>query len=151
MAQTLTHTHPVSLKTAPAPEPSGVGIRLLDIPAATQNDPRARSYIVDRLAPGITIERRIQAQNNSNSAQSVRIYPGAAIIKDGSFTGGNDSAAVTTPTTTTGLDATEAPTSLTITAVTGNNSVSWNPTLTVVVPSETLVNTFTGTVTQSVA
>jgi len=103
MAQTLTHTHPVSLRTAPAPEPSGVGIRLLDIPASTQNDPRARSYIVDRLAPGTTIERRIQVQNNSGSAQSVRIYPGAATIKDGSFIGGNDPA-VNELTTWTSVD-----------------------------------------------
>ena len=91
MAQTLAQTHPVSAST-PLPKPSGVGVRLLDIPAATQNDPRARSYIVDRLAPGITIERRIQVQNNSGSPQSVRIYPGAATIKDGSFVGGNDPA-----------------------------------------------------------
>ena len=91
VADSLTGTRLLSAST-PLPEPSGVGIRLLDIPAATQNDPRARSYIVDRLAPGITIERRIQVQNKSNSAQSVRIYPGAATIKDGSFIGGNDPA-----------------------------------------------------------
>lgn len=103
MAQTLAHTHPVSLRTAPAPEPSGIGVRLLDIPAATQNDPRTRSYIVDRLAPGITIERRIQVQNKSNSAQSVRIYPGAATIKDGSFVGGNGPA-VNELTTWTSVD-----------------------------------------------
>ena len=65
-------------------------MKLLDIPAATQNDPRARVYIVDRLAPGIEIQRRIQVQNNSGSTQSVRIYPGAATIEDGSFVGGND-------------------------------------------------------------
>ena len=103
MAQTLTHTHPASLRTAPAPEPSGVGVRLLDIPAATQNDPRARSYIVDRLAPGITIARRIQVQNNSGSPQSVRIYPGAATIKNGTFIGGSDPA-VNELTTWTSID-----------------------------------------------
>ena len=89
-AQALTQTHSVSVRTAPPPEPSGVGVKLLDIPAATQNDPRARVYIVDRLAPGIEIQRRIQVQNNSGSTQSVRIYPGAATIEDGSFVGGND-------------------------------------------------------------
>src|SRR5680860_791798 len=91
VAHTLPETHLQSAST-PLPKPSGIGVRLLDIPAATQNDPRARSYIVDRLAPGIDIRRRIQVQNNSNSAQSVRIYPGAATIKDGSFVGGNDPA-----------------------------------------------------------
>ena len=91
VADTLTETRLLSAST-PLPKPSGVGVRLLDIPAATQNDPRARSYIVDRLAPGTTIERRIQVQNNSDSAQSVRIYPGAATIKNGSFIGRSDPA-----------------------------------------------------------
>ena len=101
-AQTLPETRLLSAST-PLPKPSGVGVRLLDIPAATQNDPRARSYIVDRLAPGITIERRIQVQNNSGSAQSVRIYPGAATIKDGSFVGEGDPA-VNELTTWTSVD-----------------------------------------------
>jgi len=102
-AQTLTPAPLVSLRTAPAPEPGGVGVQLLDIPAATQNDPRARVYIVDRLAPGVEIQRRIQVQNNSNSAQSVRIYPGAATIEDGNFVGGNDPA-VNELTTWTAVD-----------------------------------------------
>jgi len=103
-AQALPETRLVlSASTPRLPEPSGIGVRLLDIPAATQNDPRARSYIVDRLAPGIDIRRRIQVQNNSNSAQSVRIYPGAATIKDGSFVGGNDPA-VNELTTWTSID-----------------------------------------------
>jgi len=89
-AQALTPAAPVSIRTAP--EPGGVGVQLLDIPAATQNDPRARVYIVDRLAPGVEIQRRILVQNNSDSVQSVRIYPGAATIEDGSFVGGNDPA-----------------------------------------------------------
>jgi hypothetical protein len=74
-------------KAPTAPESSGIGIRLLDIPSATQNDPRARSYIVDNVRPGATIERRIQVQNNTDVAQSVRVYPGAADIVDGSFIG----------------------------------------------------------------
>ena len=102
-ARTLTAAPPVSIRTAPAPEPSGVGVQLLDIPAATQNDPRARVYIVDRLAPGIEIQRRIQVQNNSDSVQSVRIYPGAATIDDGNFVGGNDPA-VNELTTWTAVD-----------------------------------------------
>jgi len=102
-AQTLTSAPLVSLRTAPAPEPGGVGVQLLDIPTATQNDPRARVYIVDRLAPGVEIQRRIQVQNNSNSVQSVRIYPGAATIEDGNFVGGNDPA-VNELTTWTAVD-----------------------------------------------
>lgn len=87
----------------PAPAPSGIGVRLLDVPAATQNDPRARSYIVDRLAPGTKISRRIEVENNSDSARSVRIYAGAAHIDGGSFVGGNDPA-VNELTTWTSVD-----------------------------------------------
>lgn len=78
----------VSASTQPGS--GGIGIRLLDVPAATQDDPRARSYIVDRIAPGTEIIRRIQVENNTDSAQSVRIYPGAAHIEDGTFVGEDD-------------------------------------------------------------
>lgn len=82
-------THVISADTPP-PKPSGIGIQLLDIPTATQNDPRARAYIVDRLTPGTGIRRRIQVQNNSDSEQSVRIYTGSARIDNGAFIGAND-------------------------------------------------------------
>lgn len=81
----------------PAPQQPGLGLRLLDIPAATQDDPRARAYIVDRLAPGTEISRRLRVENNTGSAQAVRVYTGAAQIKDGSFTG--ESAEVTSDLT----------------------------------------------------
>lgn len=90
-------------KETPPPAPTGVGVRLLDVPAATQNDPRARSYIVDRLAPGTEITRRIEVTNNSSTPRSVRIYAGAAHIGDGAFVGGNDPA-VNELTTWTSFD-----------------------------------------------
>lgn len=37
------------------------------------------------------------------------------------------------------------------TALTGNNSVTWNPTLTVTIPAAAVAGTYTGTVTHSVA
>ncbi|WP_190987523.1 hypothetical protein [Pseudarthrobacter sulfonivorans] len=64
-----------------------LSIRLLDIPASTQNDPRARTYIIDRLAPGDEIKRRIHVENNSATAQTVHLYSGAARIADGAFVG----------------------------------------------------------------
>lgn len=85
-------TSPEVKESAAPSQPGGVGIRLLDIPAATQTDPRARSYIVDRLAPGAAIQRRIEVSNSSDTAQSVRVYAGAAELKDGAFVGGNDPA-----------------------------------------------------------
>jgi hypothetical protein len=102
-AHALPKTRPASASTPPLPQPSGIGIRLLDVPAATQQDPRARSYIVDRLAPGTGIQRRIQVQNNSTAPQSVRIYAGAARIREGSFVGDNDPA-VNELTTWTSVD-----------------------------------------------
>lgn len=79
--------HAAAVAAEAAAPASGIGIRLLDIPAATQSDPRARSYIVDRLQPGATIERRVQVQNDTDSTQTVRIYPGAAHIEGGAFVG----------------------------------------------------------------
>jgi hypothetical protein len=87
----------LSRPAAPAQDPpkaheTGIGIRLLDIPAATQTDPRARSYIVDHLKPGATIERRVQLTNGTSSSQPVQIYPGAAHIQDDAFFGENGAA-----------------------------------------------------------
>ncbi len=78
----------LSPPTAPA-DPAGLGIRLLDIPVNTQNDPRARTYIIDRLAPGSEITRRIRVENNTGAAQKVRLYAAAARIEGGVFVGEN--------------------------------------------------------------
>ncbi len=66
--------------------PPGIGIRLVDVPVAAANDPRARSYIVDHVAPGTVIERRVEVSNGNPRAASVSMYPGAATIRDGTFT-----------------------------------------------------------------
>jgi hypothetical protein len=85
--------------TAPSPtQPDGIGIRLLDIPTSVQNDPRARTYIVDRLAPGSEINRRVRVENNTRTPQTIRIYPGAAHIDNGAFIG--DDASVKNDLTT---------------------------------------------------
>jgi uncharacterized protein (TIGR03382 family) len=79
---------PATAAGAPAPAPAdGIGIRLLDIPVATQDDPRARSYVVDRVQPGATITRRVQVQNGTSAPQSVRLYAGGAEIQGGAFVG----------------------------------------------------------------
>jgi hypothetical protein len=65
---------------------TGVGIRLLDVPIDSEDDPRARSYIVDHMTPGSTIQRRVQIVNNSATTQSVHIYSGAAEIVGAAFT-----------------------------------------------------------------
>jgi hypothetical protein len=83
----------------PSPlRPDGIGIRLLDIPAGVQNDPQARTYIVDGLAPGTEINRRVRVENNTRTPQTIRIYPGAAHIDGGAFIG--DDASVKNDLTT---------------------------------------------------
>ena len=70
-----------------SPASGGIGLRLMDIPEATQNDPRAQSYIVDSLPPGTTIERRVAVQNSTGEPQSIEVYASAAEVKENSFTG----------------------------------------------------------------
>ena len=65
----------------------GIGVRLLDVPADTANNPRAREYIVDNLTPGTTIHRRIEVSNSTRAELHVAIYPASATISQGSFVG----------------------------------------------------------------
>jgi hypothetical protein len=73
--------------TDPAAGPGTVGVRLLDVPADAVNNPRAREYVVDALAPGTTIHRRMEVSNTTTSAQHVSVYAAAAVITGGSFVG----------------------------------------------------------------
>jgi hypothetical protein len=92
----------VSTESAPQ-HASGIGIRLVDVPTATQNDPRARSYIIDNLRPGETISRRLQVQNNTASSQAVSVYAGSARIVGDSFIG-DDGASANELTSWTSVD-----------------------------------------------
>lgn len=81
----------VSAPTAPAGAadrpPPGVGIRLVDVPVATAADPRARSYIIDHVAPGTVIRRRVEVSNGTRTTARVSVYAGAAQIRGGAFSG----------------------------------------------------------------
>ena len=67
--------------------PGGIGVRLLDAPATSADDPRARLYIIDHLAPGTEIERRIEVTNTTAAPAAIRIYAAGASIDDGAFVG----------------------------------------------------------------
>ena len=60
---------PLAVASPPRPaRPSGsaaggIGLRLVDAPATARDDPRAQVYIVDHLAPGTVIHRRIEVSN----------------------------------------------------------------------------------------
>lgn len=74
--------------TAAQEEPAGgIGLRLLDAPVTTRDDPRARIYIVDHLPPGTVIERRVEVTNTTGKAQAVVLYAAGATIDDGTFVG----------------------------------------------------------------
>jgi hypothetical protein len=65
----------------------GIGLRLVDAPVTARNDPRARVYIIDHLAPRTVIHRRIEVSNTTASTAHVDLYPAAATIAKGSFLG----------------------------------------------------------------
>jgi hypothetical protein len=61
-----------------------IGVRLLDVPADSPDGSRARSYIVERIAPGTTVHRRIEITNTTSSTADIAIYPAAADL-NGTF------------------------------------------------------------------
>ena len=78
---------------ASAQAPETVGIRIVDVPTNRTDDPRARQYIVDHLAPGSTITRRVEVSNDTTKAQVVQLYAGAASLVDGNIVFGDGRAA----------------------------------------------------------
>lgn len=68
--------------TATAP---GIGIRLLEAPTNRRDDPRARIYIVDHLAPATVIHRAIEVSNSTAAPVSVQLYAAAASVDGDRF------------------------------------------------------------------
>jgi hypothetical protein len=69
---------------------AAIGIRLLDVPTSRADDPRARIYIVDHVAPGTTIQRRVQVANETRRKLLLSLYVGSATIRGGAFIAAND-------------------------------------------------------------
>ncbi|MFG1839724.1 hypothetical protein ACGFH8_14925 [Micromonospora sp. NPDC049175] len=70
----------------PGDDPAAINFRLLDIPTARAEDPRARVYIIDHLKPGATISRRVEVRNDSPATQKIELYAGAASVENTAFT-----------------------------------------------------------------
>ncbi|MDQ7909235.1 hypothetical protein RB614_32410 [Phytohabitans sp. ZYX-F-186] len=69
-----------------APEGDGsFGIQLLDAPTDRRDDPRAHRYIVDHLAPGSVIHRRVRVVNNARDTLHIELYPAAATVNKSGF------------------------------------------------------------------
>lgn len=62
-----------------------IGIRLLEAPVDRADDPRAKIYIVDHLAPGDVIERRVEVSNDTDREVTLPVYVGGADLDGGSF------------------------------------------------------------------
>lgn len=77
-------------------------------------------------------------QGSSSTAVS---YNSGAVAKTGTITATSAGAKTLTATTAANV--------VTGTAAFGNNTASWNPTLTVSLPTDVLADTYTGTVTTS--
>jgi len=76
---------------SPAPLPPGLGIKLLEAPTSLAKDPRAHIYVIDHLAPGARISRKIQVSDGTSSPLSVSLYAAGSQIVKGSWSpyGGN--------------------------------------------------------------
>lgn len=64
---------------------TGLGIKLVDAPSDRRDDPRASAYVVDHLAPGASISRRVEVRNDTGRRAEIAMYPGAAEVTEGSF------------------------------------------------------------------
>ena len=69
----------------PTPGQGSIGIRLIALPGGSGANPLARLYVLDRLAPGTTIRRRVEIINTTRAMADVTIYPAAAMIVRGAF------------------------------------------------------------------
>jgi hypothetical protein len=63
----------------------GIGVRLIDVPSSSSSDELAHAYIVERLAPGTRVRRRIEVSNSTDSSAQIVIYPAGARLRKGNF------------------------------------------------------------------
>ena len=69
----------------PTARSGSIGIRLVPVAGDSRDGPLARSYIVDRLAPGTSIRRRVEIINTTRTTANVAVYPAAASLRRGVF------------------------------------------------------------------
>ncbi|MBA2298991.1 MAG: peptidase, partial [Actinobacteria bacterium] len=61
-----------------------IGVRLVGAPAGSR-DALGRSYIIERVAPGATMRRRVEISNDTRSTAEVAVYAAAAGLRRGRF------------------------------------------------------------------
>jgi hypothetical protein len=70
---------------SPLPAEGSIGLRLIDAPVGASDDPRAQIYIVDHLAPGSVIRRRVEISSTMTRTAEVVMYSAAAAVRGGAF------------------------------------------------------------------
>jgi hypothetical protein len=83
-------TAALALVAAPPP---GIGVKLLEVPADNLDNPRAHEYVIDHVAPGATISRKIGFSNGNSQPADLTFYAAASEIHDGAFVPGAGHAA----------------------------------------------------------
>jgi hypothetical protein len=77
-----------SARSSATPKALGkFGARILDVPVSAADNPRALAYIIDYLPTGTVIHRRILVANEEPRKARFSVYPDAAYISGGQFTG----------------------------------------------------------------
>jgi hypothetical protein len=76
---------PAGGAVAAEPEMGSIGIQLVDAPTSRRSDPRAQKYIVDHVAPGTVIQRRVKVRNSTGHRQRIDVYAGPATVEAGQF------------------------------------------------------------------
>ena len=71
---------PCAFATPPAAPHDSFGIRLVAVAADFSS-----SYIVERVAPGATVLRRVEITNNTSTFREIAVYPAAADLRQGRF------------------------------------------------------------------
>jgi hypothetical protein len=74
-----------AVAATPAKTVGGIGVRLVTAPGNSHVGPLARSYIVERVAPGTSLRRRIVISNTTRSTVVVSVYPAAASLHRGAI------------------------------------------------------------------
>ena len=85
LAVALTLVQPGPAWAGVGAPPGSIGIRLLEAPSHLRDDPRARVYIIDHLAQGETIHRRIEVSSGLDHAERLSLYAAGAAIGGGRF------------------------------------------------------------------
>jgi hypothetical protein len=75
----------VAVPQRASPGPDGIGIQLAGVPGGSSADPLARLYIIDRLAPGSSLTRRVEITNTTKASAYVAVYAAGATVGRGGF------------------------------------------------------------------